>query len=146
LFSPSSPLPPWFFFFPSLLFFPFCLSLFSTCLLVFLAHFVGVALGGFTQTTPHFFECVVDLLCALCCPCPLLGLFLRPSPRFTSPIRFQCQLWFPVSMQLAFLLATVIRLVCSCFFTFIFPIFFGFCCFFPFYLFLILYFLLFCCL
>ena len=65
--SPSSLLSLWFFFpYPPHLFPPplFSLLLVFVFLLIclFFVHFVEVALGGFTQSTLHFFKCVANLL------------------------------------------------------------------------------------
>ena len=87
-----------------------CLLFVIIYLLVF-AHFVGATLRGFTQTIPLVFWVRRRS------PLRLLYCSFSTAESFhTSPtaMSFQChlQLRFPTSMQSAFLLATVIRLVC----------------------------------
>ena len=110
------------------------LLVFVFCLFAYFWHTLWMPLLRNHSNYSQFFECTADLLCAA-----LLSIFgsIPVSPTaFHWPYQLQHQLQFLESTHSAFLAAAVIRLVCSCFlalwfFAFIFPVLFGFCCFFP---------------
>jgi hypothetical protein len=118
-----------------------CLCFLLVCL--FLAHFVGAALGGFTQTTPNSLSAPLNSSTPPCRP-PSTTRFV-----FMPPIAFHWPYSLPTPASVSSKHA--INLSSGChhppsvllFFGFLFflllyfPIFFSLCCFFPYFIFLI---------
>ena len=157
MFSLSSHLPLWFFFpFPPRLFPPHLFSLllvFVFCLFVYFLHPLWMPLlRDLLKLTPSSLSVPLIYSALLCRPPSTVRSILAPPTAFhwsyLLPILVSVFDKHTISLSFDPCCPPSVHLFFGflVFFAFIFLVFFGFCFFFPCYLFLILYFMLLCCL